>query len=78
MICICKIPKVGGWFKGDHKGGIDHEDDGDYISTLELQGGKMFTPYFATSTYFKPLTEDDVLSVNAYNKAVGVSPQYMY
>ena len=76
LIYIRKIPQIGGWFKADYKGEIDHEDDGDYSSVLELQLGKMFTPRIGA--YVEGLIGDDVFETNAYNKAVGVAIRFMY
>jgi hypothetical protein len=76
LIYIRKIPQIGGWFKADYKGEIDHEDDEDYSSTLELQLGKMFTPRIGA--YVEGLIGDDVFETNAYNKAVGVAIRFMY
>jgi len=36
LIYIRKIPQMGDWFKADYKGSIDHENDNDYDSILEL------------------------------------------
>ena len=76
LIYIRKIPQIGGWFKADYKGSIDHEDDEDYSSTLELQLGKMFTPRIGA--YVEGFIGDDVFSTDAYNKAIGVGLRFMY
>jgi hypothetical protein len=76
LIYIRKIPQIGGWFKADYLGAIDHEDDEDFSSTLELQLGKMFTPRIGA--YVEGLIGDDVLSTDAYNKAVGVGLRFIY
>ena len=76
LIYIRKIPQIGGWFKADYKGEIDHEDDEDYSSTLELQLGKMFTPRIGA--YVEGLIGDDVFETNAYNKGIGVALRFMF
>ena len=76
LIYIRKMPQIGGWFKADYKGEIDHEDGEDYSSVLELQLGKMFTPRIGA--YVEGFIGDDVLSADAYNKAVGVGIRFMY
>jgi len=76
LIYIRSIPQIGGWFKVDYKGEIDHEDGGDYSSVLELQFGKMFTPRIGAYAEF--LLGDDVFSTDSYNKAVGVGFRFMY
>ena len=67
---------IDGWYKAEYKGKIDHEDDGDYSSALEPQLGEMFTPRIGA--HVGGLSGNDVLSTNAYNKAVGVSLRFMY
>jgi len=76
LIYIRKIPQIGGWFKADYKGEIDHKDDEDYSSVLELQLGKMFTPRIGA--YVEGLVGDNVFSTNAYNYGVGVAVRFMY
>ena len=76
LIYIRKIPQIGGWFKADYKGAIDHEDDEDFSSSLELQLGKMFTPRIGA--YVEGLIGDDVFETNAYNKGIGVAVRFMY
>jgi hypothetical protein len=76
LIYIRKIPQIGGWFKADYKGEIDHEDDEDYSSVMELQVGKMFTPRIGG--YVEGFIGDDVLSTDAYNKGVGIGLRFMY
>jgi len=76
LIYIRKIPQIGGWFKADYKGEIDHEDDEDYSSILEFQFGKMFTPRIGA--YVEGFIGDDVLSTDAYNKGVGIGLRFMY
>ncbi len=76
LIYIRKIPQMGGWFKADYKGSIDHENDNDYDSTLELQLGKMFTPRIGV--YAEGFIGDNVLSTDAYESAVGLGVRIMY
>jgi len=76
LIYIRKIPQMGGWFKADYKGLIDHENDNDYDSTLELQLGKMFTPRIGV--YAEGFIGDNVLSTDAYESAVGLGVRFMY
>ena len=71
LIYIRKIPQIGRWFKADYKGEIDHEDEGDYSSTLELQLGKIFTSRIGV--YVEGLIGDDIFETNAYNKGDGVA-----
>jgi hypothetical protein len=76
LIYIRKIPQIGGWFKADYKGSIDHKDDEDYSSTLELQLGKMFTPRIGA--YVEGLLGDSVLSTNAYDYGLGLGIRFIY
>jgi hypothetical protein len=76
LIYIRKIPQIGGWFKADYKGQIDHEDSGDYTSTLEFQLGKMFMPRIGA--YAEALLGDDVLKTSAYDMAFGLGIRFMY
>ena len=58
------------------KGEIDHEDDEDCSSALELQFGKIFTPRIGA--YVERFIGDGVLSIDAYNKGVGIGLRFMY
>ncbi len=76
LIYIRKIPQMKGWFKADYKGSIDHENDNDFDSILELQLGKMFTP--RTGVYAEGFIGDNVLSTDEYDSAVGLGVRFMY
>ncbi len=76
LIYIRKIPQMGGWFKADYKGSIDHENDNDYDSILELQLGKMFTPRIGV--YGEGFIGDNVLSTDAFESAVGLGVRIVY
>ena len=55
---------------------IDHEDDEDYNSTLELQFGTMFTKRLGA--YIEGFLGDDVLNSDQYNYSMGFGIRYMY
>ena len=76
LIYIRKIPQIGGWFKADYKGEIDHKDDEDYSSVLELQLGSMFTPRIGA--YLEGFLGDSVFSTDAYNYSLGLGIRFMY
>lgn len=76
LIYIRKIPQIGGWLKADYKGEIDHKDDDDYSSTLELQLGSMFTPRIGA--YVEGFLGDSVFSTDAYNYSLGLGIRFMY
>ena len=76
LIYIRKIPQIGGWFKADFKGLIDHEDDDDFSSTLEFQLGKMFTPRIGL--YGEGFIGDEVFDTNAYDWGLGLGLRFMY
>ena len=76
LIYIRKLPGIYGWFKADYKGEIDHEDNEDYSSTLELQLGTMFTERFGA--YVEGFLGDNVFSSDAYNYSMGLGIRYMY
>ena len=76
LIWIRSLASIGGWFKVDYLAAIDHNDDNDYTSTLELQLGKMFTP--RVGLYAEILLGDDVLRTDAYDTGVGVGMRFMY
>ena len=76
LIYIRKLFSIGGWFKVDFKGLIDHEDDDDFSSSLELQLGKMFTPRIGC--YIEALLGDEVLDTNFFDMGVGLGVRFMY
>ena len=76
LIYIRKIPQIGGWLKADLKMLIDHEDDDDFSSTLEVQLGKMFTPRIGV--YGEGFIGDEVLDTNAYDWGLGLGIRFMY
>jgi hypothetical protein len=76
LIYIRKIPQIGGWFKADYKGLIDHEDDDDFSSTLEFQLGKMFTPRIVL--YGEGFIGDEVFDTNIYDWGLGLGVRFMY
>jgi len=76
LIYIRKIPEMHGWLKLDYKGEIDHKDDEDYSSVLELQLGTMFTPRIGA--YVEGFLGDNVFSTDAYNYAFGLGIRFMY
>ncbi len=55
---------------------VDHKDDKDYTSTLELQLGKMFTP--RVGVYAEALLGDDVFKTDFIDTGVGVGMRFMY
>jgi hypothetical protein len=76
LIYIRSLPSIQGWFKADFKGVIDHEDDADFTSTMELQLGKMLTP--RVGLYAEAFLGDDALDSDAYESAFGLALRYMY
>ena len=76
LIYIRKIPQIGGWFKADWKGSIDHKDSNDFSSTLEFQLGKMFTPRIGL--YGEGFIGDEVFDTNAYDWGLGIGVRFMY
>ncbi len=76
LIYIRKLPAIVGWFKADYKGEIDHKDDEDYSSVLELQLGTMFTPRIGA--YIEGFLGDSVFSSDAYNYSMGLGIRFMY
>jgi len=76
IIYIRKLPQIGGWFKVDFKGQIDHENDDDFTQTLEIQLGKMISPRMGF--YADLFLGDDVLDTNAYDIGGGVGVRFMY
>lgn len=76
LIYVRKISEIVGWFKADYKGEIDHEDNEDYSSTLELQLGTMFTPQVAA--YVEGFLGDNVFSSDAYNYSMGLGIRVIY
>ena len=76
LIYIRKLPAIVGWFKADYKMEIDHEDNEDYSSVLELQLGTMFTPRLGA--YVEGFLGDSVFSSDAYNYSMGLGIRFMY
>lgn len=76
VIFLRKIQRVDGWFKADYRMLIDHDDDNDFSSTLELQLGKMLTPGFGL--YYEYLLGDAVLKSDAYDWAVGLGARFVF
>ena len=76
LIYIRKLPGIYGWFKADYKGEIDHEDNEDYSSTLELQLGTMFTERLGA--YIEGFLGDYVFSSDQYNYSMGLGIRYIY
>lgn len=76
LIYIRKIPQIGGWFKADWKGSINHKDSNDFSSTLEFQLGKMFTP--RVGMYGEAFIGDEVLETDAFDWGLGLGVRFMY
>ena len=76
LIYIRVLPAIVGWFKADYKMEIDHKDDEDYDSTLELQLGTMFTERLGA--YIEGFLGDNVFSSDQYNYSMGFGIRYMY
>ncbi len=76
LIYIRKIPQIGGWFKADWKGLIDHKDSNDFSSTLEFQLGKMFTPRIGM--YGEAFIGDEVFDTDAFDWGLGLGVRFMY
>jgi hypothetical protein len=76
LIYIRKLPAIVGWFKAEYKGEIDHKDDEDYSSVLELQLGTMFTERIGA--YIEGFLGDEVLSTDQYNYSMGLGIRFMY
>ncbi len=73
LIYIRKIPDIKGWAKADWKGVIDHENDEEFSSTLELQLGHMLTRRIGI--YGEFLSEIDS---DAYDWGLGLGMRFMY
>lgn len=73
LIYIRKIPDIKGWAKADWKGVIDHENDEEFSSTLELQLGHMLTRRIGI--YGEFLSEIDS---DAYDWGLGLGIRFMY
>jgi hypothetical protein len=76
LIYIRTLPAIVGWFKADYKGEIDHEDNEDYNSTLELQLGTTFTERIGA--YVEGFLGDSVLSTDQYDYGMGFGVRFMY
>lgn len=76
LIYVRTLPAIVGWFKADYKGEIDHQDDEDYSSTLELQLGTMFTERLGA--YIEGFLGDTVFSSDQYNYSMGLGIRYTY
>ncbi len=73
LIYIRAIPDIRGWAKADWKGVIDHENDEEFSSTIELQLGHMFTRRIGI--YGEFLSEIDS---DEYDWGVGLGLRIMY
>ena len=76
IIYIRSMPSIKGWLKADWKGTIDHENDDDFTSTLELQLGHMLTP--GIGLFAEALLGDDVLETDQYDIGLGVGVRILY